>query len=103
MYKLIYLLSVFSVNFPADQLTNTTSRDIWISKQVTLVHDNFLDGINIDFESALPAANVTARDGLTALVKGAAKGIKRYISTGQVVFKNSFNLYFFFNGLLSSF
>jgi Di-N-acetylchitobiase len=49
---------VLGSNFVPDQLGNMTERDRYIQSTVTHVQSQFLDGINVDFEYAVPAGSI---------------------------------------------
>ncbi|KAJ8300284.1 hypothetical protein KUTeg_021803 [Tegillarca granosa] len=55
-------------SFPTNQLTNATARSDWVQTQLKLVTDNYLDGINIDYEDAIPQSMPQQKLGLTQLV-----------------------------------
>ncbi|XP_064602320.1 di-N-acetylchitobiase-like isoform X2 [Liolophura sinensis] len=65
------------VNFsPTKELANSTLRDKWVAKQVTLVQKHFLDGVNFDFEDEIPRDKPDYRDGYTSLVAETRKALK---------------------------
>eukprot|EP01117_Protostelium_nocturnum_P010219 TRINITY_DN3663_c0_g1_i2.p1 TRINITY_DN3663_c0_g1~~TRINITY_DN3663_c0_g1_i2.p1 ORF type:complete len:175 (-),score=31.49 TRINITY_DN3663_c0_g1_i2:79-603(-) len=69
--------------YPVDQLSNRTSRSLWIGEQVKKVRNGFYDGINVDIESALEV-----KDGplLTSLVAELRNKLKAINSNYQVTF-----------------
>ena len=48
------------------------------------VQDRFLDGVNVDFEDAIPLGQNATRDGLTELMRELNATLKQKIPTGQV-------------------
>ena len=63
-------------NIPKTLLPNKTARANWVQKELQFVKDNFLDGINIDFEDFILQNETTYRDGYTALVTETFKAFK---------------------------
>ncbi|KAH9510117.1 hypothetical protein Btru_043509, partial [Bulinus truncatus] len=51
-----------------DIFTDATKRQQWIEKQLLLVKQNFLDGINFDFEGQVGLNDTLVRDSYTALI-----------------------------------
>lgn len=49
-------------------LTNSTAKGMWVDKQLQLVKDYYLDGINFDYEDAILQSQPNLRDGYTSLV-----------------------------------
>ena len=72
------------VNFPTNQLTNATARSEWVALQVQRAKQFYLDGINIDFEDAIPANETKTRDGLTALTCEAKEAFNTALPGSQV-------------------
>jgi len=48
---------VYLADYPSNQLSNKTNQLVWVNQWVDLVMTNNLDGINVDFESSLPAGD----------------------------------------------
>ena len=62
-------MTMFSANIDTASLVNASARSAWVEKQLKTVKDNFLDGVNVDFESAISKDHTDVRDGLTMLMK----------------------------------
>ncbi|XP_046585500.1 di-N-acetylchitobiase-like [Haliotis rubra] len=71
-------------DYPASDLTDAQKRHIWVQTQLRTVTNNYLDGINIDFEGTIPKTRVDLRDGLSALVNEAFKTFKHALPHSQV-------------------
>ncbi len=52
--------------------------------QVAHVLNNSLDGVNVDFEDAIPATNKSLKDALTSLIHELAVGLRQKIVNAQV-------------------
>ncbi|KAL5012559.1 hypothetical protein ScPMuIL_011110 [Solemya velum] len=59
---------ILMANIPVSSLANKTKQLDWVVKKAIAVRDNHLDGINIDFESAIPANRSDLREAFTELV-----------------------------------
>lgn len=64
---------VFLVDYPANQLSNATYRSIWVKQKVEMATKQYMDGINIDFESVLSLKNSNL---LVALVDETARAFR---------------------------
>ncbi|GFR64363.1 Di-N-acetylchitobiase [Elysia marginata] len=62
--RVIYMAQVDEQTFLDPDLRKT-----WIEQQLTTVRDNYLDGLNFDYEGAIMENETTLRDAYTALVK----------------------------------
>ncbi|XP_041367376.1 di-N-acetylchitobiase-like [Gigantopelta aegis] len=71
-------------SLPVNNLTNVDDRKRWISSQLKLVRDNFLDGINIDFESAIPHNKPDLKQAFTDLVNETNQAFKNVLPNYQV-------------------
>lgn len=69
----------------ADQLTNATYRTQWINDILSTISNNFLDGVNVDFEDAV-AQNSPQRDLLTQLMKDLRSAMNQYGTNLQLTF-----------------
>ncbi|KAH9510126.1 hypothetical protein Btru_043520 [Bulinus truncatus] len=67
-----------------DIFTDATKRQQWIEKQLLLVKQNFLDGINFDFEGQVGLNDTLVRDSYTALVKETALAFKKELPYSQI-------------------
>ncbi|KAF2077139.1 hypothetical protein CYY_001524 [Polysphondylium violaceum] len=67
---------VYAVYYPITQLANQTYKQQWIEDQVELVKNNFLDGINIDFESSITKNHPLESALLTGLVAETTVALK---------------------------
>lgn len=76
----------FAATFPVQNLTNIKYFQPWIDQQIKLVKDKFLDGINIDLESAIEMGDSKTRDGLTKLVQMLASQLKQHSKYYQVTY-----------------
>lgn len=65
-------------------MTNSTARAIWVEKQLQLVKNNYLDGINIDFEDAILKNETDIRDAYVMLVLEVYSAFKRLSPVYQV-------------------
>ena len=74
---------MFPVDFKGD-LTNATDRHSWVLEQIKIVEENFLDGLNVDYEKAIGKGQPKLRDGLTALVKELATALRSRYKNSQV-------------------
>ena len=59
-------------------LTNATAKTAWIKQQLQIVKDNFLDGVNFDYEEAILQSQPELRDGYTNLVVETRIAFKNY-------------------------
>lgn len=64
--------------------TDPGKRQLWILNQLVVVKNNFLDGINFDFEGEAAANDSTVRDAYTMLVKEAREYFKKELPHSQV-------------------
>ncbi|XP_059164007.1 uncharacterized protein LOC131946963 [Physella acuta] len=64
--------------------TDPGKRQLWILNQLVLVKNNFLDGINFDFEGEVAANDSTVRDAYTTLVKEASEYFKKELPHSQI-------------------
>ena len=74
-----------------DILTNATAKTGWISKQLQLVKDYYLDGVNFDYEEAILQSQPELRDGYTDLVAKTTAAFKSYDPSLMVVYRSSRN------------
>ena len=51
---------------------------MWINHQLQIVKDNYLDGINFDYESAILQNQTDVREGYTNLVTETTAAFKKY-------------------------
>ena len=72
------------MNFPVANLTSAADRSRWVSQQVQRCKDNFLDGVNVDFESVIARNQQDLRDGLNHLVKELVAAFKSKFKHPQV-------------------
>ncbi|KAK3088315.1 hypothetical protein FSP39_017396 [Pinctada imbricata] len=70
--------------FPVKQLENATARTIWVKQNLQRVQDNFLDGLNIDFEEPIRKRYIFEKWAYTALVEEAYKTFKAVNPNYQV-------------------
>ena len=56
---------------------NATLRTQWVKNQLSVVRDNYYDGINIDFEEPILKNQQEIRDAYTALVKETSQAFKQ--------------------------
>ncbi|XP_046580366.1 di-N-acetylchitobiase-like [Haliotis rubra] len=75
---------VIIANYQTADLTNSSKRQAWVTQQLATVQDNYLDGINIDFESPIPKDQVDVRDGYTSLVRETYQAFKSALPYSQV-------------------
>ena len=75
---------MFPVDFTKGDLTNATDRHRWILEQIKIVDENFLDGLNVDYEKVIGKGQPKLRDGLTALVKELAIVLRSRYKNPQV-------------------
>ena len=61
-----------------DILTNATAKTSWISKQLQLVKDYYLDGVNFDYEDAILQTQPGLRNGYRDLVARTTAAFKSY-------------------------
>ena len=66
------------------KIKNTDQRKKWIFSQLKIVEDNFMDGINIDFEDAIPHDRPDLKQALTDLVNETTKAFKSVHPNYQV-------------------
>ncbi|KAK3088727.1 hypothetical protein FSP39_023057 [Pinctada imbricata] len=71
-------------NFPTSNLTNIDARRMWVKEQLQKTQSNFLDGINIDYEDAIPKDDINVRDGYTQLVSETYETFKNANKNYQV-------------------
>ncbi|CAG2235869.1 CTBS [Mytilus edulis] len=76
--------AVIIANYPKANMTNSTARAIWVEKQLQLVKNNYLDGINIDFEDAILKNETDIRDAYVMLVLEVYSAFKRLSPVYQV-------------------
>ncbi|XP_071955561.1 di-N-acetylchitobiase-like [Antedon mediterranea] len=72
---------VLKGDLPVAQLKNSTYTKLWIKQQVKLAQDQFMDGINIDIEEALPKSEAPL---LTKLIADTSKAFHEAIPGSQV-------------------
>ena len=70
------MVYLFKGGVPTSVLPNKTARAQWIQQQLDFVDKNYLDGINFDYEEAIPADQIALRDGYTNLVKETNEAFK---------------------------
>ena len=51
------------------QMINETNRKAYVNKAIKRIQDNFMDGVNFDFEARIAKSNKKQRDAYTATVK----------------------------------
>ena len=73
-----------AANFPMQNLTSADDRHKWVTQQVQYARDNFLDGINVDFESAIPKEQPKIKLGLTLLIQELATAFRQEFVHTQV-------------------
>ena len=81
---------------PLENLTSAEDRSRWVQQQVQYARDNFLDGVSVDIEYAIPADQALARQGLTQLVQELANEFRmafensttRILDPFKLIFKN---------------
>eukprot|EP00916_Digyalum_oweni_P017764 GHVL01029333.1.p1 GENE.GHVL01029333.1~~GHVL01029333.1.p1 ORF type:complete len:374 (-),score=18.52 GHVL01029333.1:66-1187(-) len=71
-------------NYKVSDLTNPALRTQWVKKQLSLVRDNYYDGINIDFEEPILKNESDVREAYTALVREAYLAFKQSNAHYQV-------------------
>ncbi|KAI0237532.1 Di-N-acetylchitobiase [Lamellibrachia satsuma] len=74
------------VDFTKGNLTDVSDRHRWVLEQVKYVEDNFLDGLNVDYEKGIRKDQPKLRDGLTALVKELSMALHSHFKNPQVTF-----------------
>ena len=72
------------MDFTKGNLTNVSDRRRWVLEQVKYVEDNFLDGLNVDYEKGIRKDQPKLRDGLTALVKELSMALHSHFKNPQV-------------------
>ncbi|XP_069119393.1 di-N-acetylchitobiase-like [Argopecten irradians] len=75
---------VYIAGVPTEYLTNATLQEEWVVKNLAVVTQKHLDGLNFDYESAIPADRTDMRDGYTALVRRTYKMFKQYNPSYQI-------------------
>ena len=65
-------------------LTNHTARRAWIKQQLELVVNNFLDGINVDFEAAVPKGSKDLQHGLTKYITELKSEFEQHLPSALV-------------------
>ena len=73
-----FFLLFFSGNVGTSILTNATAKAAWINQQLQIVKDNYLDGVNFDYEEAILPSQPEVRDGYTNLVAETTIAFKNY-------------------------
>ena len=73
-----------SVDFPKNQLCNSTARHTWTSGIINMMKLNFLDGVNVDFEDHISDKEQAEREGLTLLMKELTQAAKQLSPNTQV-------------------
>lgn len=87
-YFLYFAIFYMTANIPESSLLNKTLQKNWVVEHVIKVRDNYLDGINIDFESAIPANRSDLREAYTDLVRLTYEDLKDlhpYLQVGVFV------------------
>ncbi|ELT97583.1 hypothetical protein CAPTEDRAFT_226035 [Capitella teleta] len=75
---------VFIANFPVQNLTSEAARHQWVAEKVQYAKENFLDGINVDFESDIPGNKPAEKKGLTQLIQELAESFRKTFVKPQV-------------------
>lgn len=74
------------VDFTKGNLTDAADRHRWVLEQVNYVENNFLDGLNVDYEKGISKDQPKLRDALTALVKELSNALHSRYKHPQVTF-----------------
>jgi len=83
--NLLLLINLnFTVNIPVQDLTNQRARHIWVQQRVETVKNYFLDGINVDFESAIPADRKDLKQGYTDYITELKTTFKKHLPGAMV-------------------
>ena len=61
-----------------------TLRHLWVEQQMQIVQDNFLDGLNFDYEHTMLPPEHHYRDAFTALIKETVSGLHSVQPYAQV-------------------
>ena len=64
-----YMYICVLVNMATKDLPNEQKRTTWVKENLKSVTDNYLDGINVDFEDSIPKSRKDLKDGYTALIR----------------------------------
>ncbi len=76
--------NVFAGEFSGDILTNATARTSWVRHQVDHVTNNFLDGVNVDFEGEIDSEQPAVKEGLTLLLRELSYTMRKELPHSQV-------------------
>ncbi|XP_050408793.1 di-N-acetylchitobiase [Patella vulgata] len=76
--------AVTIANYPVEKLTNAAARTVWVNKMLAIVKENFLDGVNIDFEDPISKNEVNLERGYTSLVAEANQRFKQELPYSQI-------------------
>jgi di-N-acetylchitobiase len=71
-------------------LTDKHARSQWVAEKVQYARENFLDGINVDFESDIPGDKPKEKKGLTLLMQELNTAFKKAFPHSQVRTSNGF-------------
>ena len=71
-------------DFTKGNLTDAADRHRWVLEHVKYVEDNFLDGLNVDYEQAISKDQPKLRDALTALIRELSDALRRRYKNPQV-------------------
>ena len=71
-------------DFTKGNLTDAADRHRWVLEHVKYVEDNFLDGLNVDYERGISKDQPKLRDALTALVRELSDALRRRFKNPQV-------------------
>ena len=66
-------------------------RTQWVKEQLSIVRDNYYDGINVDFEEPILKNQTDIRDAYTALVRETNQAFKQFSPHYQVRKVHSFS------------
>ena len=75
---------MFPADFNKGNLTNPADRHRWVLEQVNYIENNFLDGINVDYEKGISKDQPKLRDALTSLVKELSTALHSRFKNPQV-------------------
>jgi len=76
--------AVYIGSVSTDVLPDSSARAAWTQKQLQIVKDNYLDGVNFDYEDAILRNQTDIRQGYTSLVAETKKAFTDYFPYLQV-------------------
>lgn len=82
-----------NADIQVQDLTNHTKRHTWIQQHLEMVVNNFLDGINIDFEAAIPKDRTDLQHGLTKYISELKSEFKQHLPSTLVTVDVAWNCY----------